>query len=132
MTFEGIPNLPLVHSCNIFITMNPGYQNRTALPDNLKSLFRPCAMVLPDYGQIVEILLYSYGFEHADLLSKKLTLLLDLMSQQLSTKDHYDFGLRSIRMILSAARDAHKVSCLCRSPPHFVFGCGHVKPTSWV
>ena len=87
----------------LFITMNPGYAGRTALPDNLSSLFRPVAMVAPDTELIAEIVLQSCGFKDGGALARKLMTVYGLVERQLSTQSHYAYGLRAIKAVLLRA-----------------------------
>ena len=95
--------LPFKQACSCFITLNPYYQGRTPLPDSLKSLFRTITMVVPDLKSIIEIMLYSCGFQDAENLSSKLVYLYRLTNEQVKFCQHYDFGLRSIKTNLMRA-----------------------------
>ncbi|KAH8404951.1 hypothetical protein KR009_000572, partial [Drosophila setifemur] len=100
--FEG-QMIKLKLTVGLFITMNPGYAGRTELPDNLKSMFRPISMMVPDNIIIAENLLFSDGFTNTRNLARKVFTLYELAKQQLSKQYHYDFGLRSMVALLRYA-----------------------------
>ncbi|KAF5303585.1 hypothetical protein FQR65_LT08186 [Abscondita terminalis] len=91
--------------CGIFITLNPAggnYGGRNKLPDSLKQLFRPVVMSHPDQEQIATTLLYCDGYKHASLISQKLVEIFTSARKLLSSQQHYDWGLRSIKAVLSS------------------------------
>eukprot|EP01116_Phalansterium_solitarium_P024803 TRINITY_DN91_c0_g1_i2.p1 TRINITY_DN91_c0_g1~~TRINITY_DN91_c0_g1_i2.p1 ORF type:complete len:4088 (+),score=2028.04 TRINITY_DN91_c0_g1_i2:171-12434(+) len=103
MTLLGA-NVDVDLNSGIFVTLNPagkGYGARSKLPDNLKQLFRAVAMSVPDLFQIAEVILYSEGFKFAKELGKKLVNVFLLCRQILSAQQHYDWGLRALKTILT-------------------------------
>ena len=73
------------------------------LMDLILSHCRPCAMVVPDFKLIAEIMLVAEGFIEARILARKFLTLYTLCKDLLSKQDHYDWGLRAIKSVLVVA-----------------------------
>lgn len=61
------------------------------------------AMTQADRLLIGQVMLYSQGFRTAEDLSSKVGLLFQLCEAQLSSRSHYDFGLRALKSVLRSA-----------------------------
>ncbi|GMH47852.1 hypothetical protein TrLO_g3977 [Triparma laevis f. longispina] len=86
-----------------YITMNPGYLGRSALPEGLKALFRPMTVMTPDLVLICENMMMAEGFTTAKSLATKFFTLYNLLKDLLSKQEHYDWGLRAIKSVLVVA-----------------------------
>ncbi|CAI4045250.1 hypothetical protein SKDZ_11G2570 [Saccharomyces kudriavzevii ZP591] len=85
----------------VFITLNPGYNGRSELPENLKKNFREFSMKSPQSDTIAEMILKILGFEDAKILASKTVHFLALLSSKCSSKKHYNhFGLRTLKSVL--------------------------------
>lgn len=96
-------SIRLSDNVGIFVTMNPGYAGRSNLPDNLKTLFRSVAMVVPDRKLITQVMLYSQGIVSAEKLAGKVVDIFIMSQKRMSKQSHYDFGLRALKTLLVSA-----------------------------
>lgn len=63
-------------------------------------------MMLPDLQRIAEIELLSYGYENAKSLGTKIITMFQLCKEQLIAQPHYDFGMRTLKIVLEMCERA--------------------------
>lgn len=79
--------------------MNPGYKGRTELPTGLNDLSYSMDFKVPDYTDIMTVMLQSTGIMNGRKMSEKLVGLVSDLAYSLEKRRHYDFGLRSLKSL---------------------------------
>jgi dynein heavy chain len=107
-TVDGSPHAVHPEACVPSCTMSPvglaaPAGGRSPLPESLRALLRPAAMMAPELGAIIETLLVAQGFVKARELAAKVRRFYELIGTLLSEQTHYDWGIRSVRSVLEQA-----------------------------
>jgi len=90
-------------TCTAFITMYKDYDRAVEIPESLRVLFRPCAMVKPETQHIAEVLLTSQGFAQGKTLARKTVMLYHMAETLLSNQHYYNWSLRAVKTAILVA-----------------------------
>ena len=92
------------------ITCNPGYAGRVEIPDEIKQKMQPVGFQVPDFEDIIEVMLVLAGHDNARKKSNQMMYFMKALRVTMSKQHHYDFGMRMIKRItnFSAAMDLDK------------------------
>ena len=103
ITFIGEEKFNIERGYFVTSTQNTGYLGRNVMPDDLKVLFRPVSLTVPDTRSIVQAKLFSSGFTTSEDLYNKLVSVIDCVKSQLPEENYYNFELRTIMRIVDLA-----------------------------
>ena len=85
--------------------------------------------MLPDYQMIAEVDLYTRGVVDAKIAARKLVTCMRMMSELLSSQDHYDFGMRAVKSLAAATAQRKReqpqmeaTACLMHAINQALFG----------
>ena len=62
----------------MILTLNPNYEGRKELPESMRALFRPIAMMVSDIGIVTQVCLFVAGYSDSVNLAGKLVTLYNL------------------------------------------------------
>ena len=94
----------------LIVVVTPGAEHQARLPESLKALLRPVAMVAPELHAVAEVKLLAHGFKEALLLARRVAALFRLCGELLPARPHYDFGLRAVLAAVAAAGRLQRAS----------------------
>lgn len=101
----------LLHGCvsaaghrtvNVAFTYNPGYLGRTERPD-VEGLGPTVKMFVPEYELIAEVMLAAECIHDYSAMGHQLVAMMRWCADNLSKQGHYDFGMRALKQVVSAA-----------------------------
>lgn len=84
-----------------FVTMNPGNAGRSKV--EFSSNWNTNSMDKPDFLDIIQLMLSIHGFHSYEELGYRFEKVRYEWRWQMPPTDHYDFGLRMVKMVIDAA-----------------------------
>ncbi|XP_067931167.1 cytoplasmic dynein 1 heavy chain 1-like [Watersipora subatra] len=89
--------IPARDNSAFFMVFNSDASRYQEVPESLRLLMRPCAMVAPDRRVLIETLLYSWGYENPRALTDKLLLFSEFCQNQIGS---FRLSLKSLLQAL--------------------------------
>lgn len=93
------------------VTGNPGLVKIDLVhgaPETSESIDFGIPMTVPDYALIAEVMLFCQGIHQATMISNKLCEAFDHFEENCSKQSHYDFGLRTLKMVCNSVGKLHR------------------------
>jgi len=99
---HGSISLGATRHVNVAFTLNPGYKKRTEVPE-VMGVGPAVEMKVPDYHYIAEVMLAAEGIRSYTELARHATEFMQWCRESLTKQYHYDFGLRALKAVITAA-----------------------------
>jgi len=95
IVLDGVKSVKLDFTCGFATTSNSDRQV-SAFPESLRSVLRPCSIMLPDCVGIAEVILTTMGIVNAKILAKKAMFAFSLLDNALPKESSFNGSLNAL------------------------------------
>jgi hypothetical protein len=107
IVLDGVKSVKLDFTCGFATTSNSDRQV-SAFPESLRSVLRPCSIMLPDCVGIAEVILTTMGIVNAKILAKKAIFAFSLLDNALPKESSFNGSLNALFSTLKIMKDIQR------------------------